>query len=137
MVFRVWAVVAVCIALTVAPVWAKKETFHYTSSGVKYLELARGEGPKATPGRQVAIHFTGWLEDGTKFDSSLDRGQPFVFPLSSAMVIKGLDDGVVGMRVGGKRRLIIPPRLGYGKGGRGGIPGDATLIFEVQLLGVR
>ena len=137
MLFRVWAVVAVCMALIVAPVWAKKEPFRYTPSGVKYLELVKGEGSKATPGRKVAIHFTGWLEDGTQFDSSHDRGQPFVFPLSSAMVIKGLDDGVVGMRVGGKRKLIIPPRLGYGKGGRGGIPGDATLIFEVQLLAVQ
>jgi len=109
-----------------------------TDSGLKYEDMAVGEGDKATgPGQTVTVHYTGWLEDGTKFDSSVDRGDPFQFPLGVGMVIKGWDEGVAGMQVGGKRKLTIPSQLGYGAAGAGGmIPANATLIFEVELLKV-
>ena len=101
-------------------------------------ELAEGAGPEATVGKTVDVHYTGWLTDGTKFDSSLDRGRPFSFPLGGGRVIKGWDQGVAGMKVGGKRKLTIPPELGYGARGAGGVIGpNATLVFEVELLGVR
>jgi peptidylprolyl isomerase/FKBP-type peptidyl-prolyl cis-trans isomerase FkpA len=94
-----------------------------------------GTGPAAKSGDHVAVHYTGWLTDGTKFDSSKDRGQPFPFELGAGMVIAGWDQGVVGMKVGGKRKLTIPPDLGYGARGAGGvIPPNATLVFEVELL---
>jgi len=100
-------------------------------------ELAAGDGPLARRGQRVSVHYTGWLTDGNKFDSSLDRGQPFNFTLGAGEVILGWDDGVAGMQVGGKRRLTIPPELGYGRRGiRGVIPPNATLVFEVELLGV-
>ncbi|HZH99283.1 MAG TPA: FKBP-type peptidyl-prolyl cis-trans isomerase [Fimbriimonadaceae bacterium] len=100
-------------------------------------DLVIGEGEEATPGKNVSVHYTGTLEDGTQFDSSVNRG-PFDFPLGAGRVIKGWDQGVAGMRVGGKRRLTIPPDLGYGARGAGGvIPPNATLFFEVELLGVR
>ncbi|HEB95712.1 MAG TPA: FKBP-type peptidyl-prolyl cis-trans isomerase [Sedimenticola thiotaurini] len=106
-----------------------------TDSGLKYEDLAEGEGPQAQAGQQVRVHYTGWLTDGTKFDSSLDRNQPFDFPLGGGRVIRGWDEGVQGMRVGGRRRLTIPPQLGYGAAGAGGvIPPNATLVFEVELL---
>ena len=103
-----------------------------------------GTGAEATPGRDVAVHYTGWLHDpskpdgkGRKFDSSRDRGQPFTFPLGAGHVIQGWDQGVAGMKVGGQRTLLIPPELGYGARGAGGvIPPNATLVFEVELLGV-
>ena len=109
-----------------------------TPSGLRYEELAVGEGAEATGrGQTVKVHYTGWLENGTKFDSSVDRGQPFDFPLGVGMVIKGWDEGVVGMRVGGRRKLTIPSDLGYGARGAGGvIPPNATLVFEVELLGI-
>jgi FKBP-type peptidyl-prolyl cis-trans isomerase FkpA len=108
-----------------------------TASGLKYVELAIGEGAEAKPGDRVQVHYTGWLLDGTKFDSSVDRGQPFAFPLGAGRVIRGWDEGVAGMKVGGKRKLVIPPDLGYGARGAGGvIPPDATLVFEVELLKV-
>ena len=108
-----------------------------TSSGLQYIDLKVGTGPTAQAGQTVSVHYTGWLENGKKFDSSVDRGQPFSFPLGAGRVIKGWDDGVQGMKVGGKRKLIIPSNLGYGARGAGGvIPPNATLIFEVELLGV-
>ncbi len=108
-----------------------------TSSGLQYLELMVGTGATAQAGQTVTVHYTGWLENGTKFDSSVDRGQPFSFPLGAGRVIKGWDEGVQGMKVGGKRKLTIPSNLGYGPRGAGGvIPPNATLIFDVELLGV-
>lgn len=108
-----------------------------TASGLVYEELAVGNGAEASPGQQVTVHYTGWLTDGTKFDSSKDRNDPFVFGLGQGQVIKGWDEGVTGMRVGGKRKLTIPPQLGYGARGAGRvIPPDATLVFEVELLNV-
>lgn len=96
-----------------------------------------GTGDEAVTGKQVTVHYTGWLANGTKFDSSKDRGTPFSFQLGGGQVIKGWDQGVVGMKVGGIRKLTIPPELGYGARGAGGvIPPNATLVFEVELLGV-
>jgi FKBP-type peptidyl-prolyl cis-trans isomerase len=106
-------------------------------SGLKYEDLKVGDGQEAATGDSVKVHYTGWLENGTKFDSSVDRGQPFEFNLGAGMVIKGWDEGVAGMKVGGKRKLVIPPELGYGAQGAGGvIPPNAVLIFEVELLDV-
>ena len=108
-----------------------------TPSGLIVDELTVGDGAVATAGQQVKVHYTGWLTDGKKFDSSKDRDDPFVFPLGAGRVIKGWDEGVQGMKVGGKRKLTIPPALGYGARGAGGvIPPNATLVFEVELLGV-
>jgi FKBP-type peptidyl-prolyl cis-trans isomerase len=108
-----------------------------TSSGLQYIDLKIGAGAIAQAGTNVSVHYTGWLENGKKFDSSVDRGQPFSFPLGAGRVIKGWDEGVQGMKVGGKRKLTIPSNLGYGARGAGGaIPPNATLIFEVELLGM-
>lgn len=108
-----------------------------TPSGLKYVDLVPGTGAEARRGQTVKVHYTGWLTDGTKFDSSVDRGQPFTFPLGAGRVIKGWDEGVAGMKVGGKRKLTIPPQLGYGARGAGGvIPPNAELIFEVELLDI-
>jgi peptidylprolyl isomerase len=112
------------------------------ASGLKYTDTTVGAGAEATSGQKVSVHYTGWLdnngEKGKKFDSSLDRGQPFSFALGGGQVIKGWDEGVAGMKVGGKRTLIIPPDLGYGaRGAPGAIPPNATLIFDVELLGVQ
>lgn len=109
-----------------------------TPSGLKYVDQVVGTGDAAVAGKTVNVHYTGWLESGKKFDSSVDRGQPFSFPLGAGRVIKGWDEGVQGMKVGGKRKLTIPSELGYGSRGAGGvIPPNATLIFDVELLGVR
>ena len=106
--------------------------------GLKYTDDQVGTGAEATTGKTVSVHYTGWLLDGTKFDSSRDRNQPFSFPLGRGQVIKGWDEGVAGMKVGGKRTLVIPPDLGYGARGAGGvIPPNATLKFEVELLDVK
>ncbi|HEY3062188.1 MAG TPA: FKBP-type peptidyl-prolyl cis-trans isomerase [Chloroflexota bacterium] len=106
--------------------------------GLKYTDEQVGSGAEAISGKTVSVHYTGWLTDGTKFDSSKDRGQPFSFPLGGGRVIKGWDEGVAGMKVGGKRTLTIPPELGYGARGAGGvIPPNATLKFEVELLDVK
>ena len=109
-----------------------------TASGLVFDELVVGSGNAAGSGQKVSVHYTGWLTNGTKFDSSKDRGEPFVFPLGKGHVIKGWDEGVAGMKVGGKRKLTIPPALGYGARGAGGpIPPNATLVFEVELLDVK
>jgi FKBP-type peptidyl-prolyl cis-trans isomerase FkpA len=108
-----------------------------TASGLSIEELVLGEGEIAIAGQTVTVHYTGWLIDGKKFDSSKDRGDPFEFPLGAGRVIRGWDEGVQGMKVGGRRKLTIPPALGYGARGAGGaIPPNATLVFEVELLGV-
>jgi FKBP-type peptidyl-prolyl cis-trans isomerase len=109
-----------------------------TPSGLKYTDTKIGTGAEAKAGQTVDVHYTGWLTNGTKFDSSKDHGQPFTFPLGGGRVIKGWDEGVQGMKVGGVRKLTIPPDLGYGARGAGGvIPPNATLVFEVELLGVK
>ena len=108
-----------------------------TDSGLKYEDLVEGDGAVAAAGQKVSVHYTGWLTDGSKFDSSVDRDQPFEFALGAGMVIRGWDEGVAGMKVGGKRKLTIPPQLGYGASGAGGvIPPNATLVFEVELLDI-
>jgi len=113
-----------------------------TASGLQYEDVTVGDGAEAKAGMNVTVHYTGWLQKpdgsaGTKFDSSKDRRQPFKFPLGGGRVIRGWDEGVQGMKIGGSRRLIIPAQLGYGSAGAGGvIPPNATLIFDVDLLGV-
>ena len=112
---------------------------------LQIIDVVSGDGATAAAGQDVVVHYTGWLYDpaapenkGSKFDSSVDRGQPFVFPLGGGRVIKGWDEGVAGMQVGGKRVLIIPPAMAYGERGAGGaIPPNATLVFEVELLGIQ
>ena len=109
------------------------------SSGLSYIDTKMGNGAEAKPGQSVVVHYTGWIyvdgSKGQKFDSSLDRNQPFSFPLGAKRVISGWDEGVAGMKIGGHRTLIIPPNLGYGAAGAGGvIPPNATLLFEVELI---
>jgi len=107
-----------------------------TASGLQYEEITVGSGATATAGNMASVHYTGWLTDGKKFDSSKDRNEPFTFKLGAGQVIKGWDEGVQGMQVGGVRKLTIPAELGYGARGAGGvIPPNATLIFEVEFLG--
>jgi peptidylprolyl isomerase len=113
-----------------------------TSSGLQMIDTQPGTGAQPKQGQTAVVHYTGYLNDngkkGKKFDSSVDRGQPFEFPVGAGRVIKGWDEGVASMKVGGKRTLIIPPQLGYGERGAGGvIPPNATLIFDVELLGVK
>ena len=109
-----------------------------TPSGLLIEDLVVGNGDAAGAGQRVSVHYTGWLTNGNKFDSSKDRGQPFMFSLGRGEVIRGWDEGVSGMKLGGKRKLTIPPDLGYGARGAGGvIPPNATLLFEVELLAVR
>lgn len=138
-------VLGLCVAIIGALLWvpqamsASKVT---TASGLQYVDIKVGNGEVAKAGEQVSVHYTGWLQNpdgskGKKFDSSKDRGQPFQFALGQGQVIKGWDEGVQGMKVGGERELIIPPALGYGQRGAGGvIPPNSTLIFDVELLGV-
>lgn len=108
-----------------------------TPSGLQYIDIVVGKGASPVPGKQVTVHYTGTLINGKKFDSSVDRKEPFTFIIGVGQVIPGWDEGVMSMRVGGKRKLIIPPNLGYGAQGAGGvIPPNATLLFDVELLDV-
>jgi FKBP-type peptidyl-prolyl cis-trans isomerases 1 len=110
-------------------------TAKITDSGLKYEDLIEGNGETAQAGQMVTVHYTGWLENGQKFDSSKDRNDPFRFKLGAGQVIRGWDEGVAGMKIGGTRKLTIPANLGYGARGAGGvIPPNATLIFDVELL---
>ncbi len=131
-------VVVAAVALIVSPlIFPSQGELKTTPSGLKYLDRVVGSGESPSPGKQVTVHYTGTLENGTKFDSSVDRGQPFTFMIGTGSVIKGWDEGVMTMKVGGKRQLIIPPSLGYGPRANGPIPANATLHFEVELLGVK
>ena len=117
---------------------SKKMNEVKTPTGLVYVDEVVGTGNSPRQGQTVVVHYTGWLTNGTKFDSSVDRGQPFEFVIGTGQVIQGWDEGVSSMKVGGKRRLTIPAQLGYGARGAGGtIPPNATLIFEVQLLGIK
>lgn len=118
--------------------WAEKTKEITTSSGLQYVDLKKGSGQEAHAGETAIVHYTGWLTNGTKFDSSKDRGEPFAFRIGAGRVIKGWDEGVEGMHIGGVRKLTIPPQLGYGARGAGNvIPPNATLVFEVELLDLR
>ena len=139
------AVLALAIAAAVTPLGRADAATNQViemPNGLKYTDTKTGDGAAAAPGNKVSVHYTGWLYNngakGAKFDSSVDRGQPFQFTLGAHQVIAGWDEGVAGMKVGGKRTLIIPPELGYGARGAGGvIPPNATLMFDVELLGVQ
>jgi FKBP-type peptidyl-prolyl cis-trans isomerase FkpA len=128
------------IATIVTP--AKAQAVMTTPDGLQIIDLKVGTGASPKTGQTVVVHYTGWLyvdgKKGAKFDSSVDRGQPFEFPIGQQQVIAGWDEGVATMKIGGKRTLIIPPALGYGARGAGGvIPPNATLLFDVELLGVK
>jgi peptidylprolyl isomerase len=143
MIRRVIALLAVAalgclLALPASAAEKKGEKVITTDSGLKYVDVVVGTGASPVKGKQVKVHYTGTLENGTKFDSSVDRKQPFSFIIGVGQVIKGWDEGVMGMKVGGKRKLIIPANLGYGARGAGGvIPPNATLLFDVELLDVQ
>lgn len=128
---QAWEVTAYVTSLATPP---KPVT---SPSGLQSVTLRTGSGATATPGRTVLAHYTGWLTDGTKFDSSYDRGQPLAFPLGAGRVIRGWEEGVSGMRVGELRQLVIPPSLAYGPRPKGSIPANSTLIFQVELVEVR
>jgi peptidylprolyl isomerase len=126
------------LAVALCAAGCTKKNIGVTETGMKYEIIKEGTGPSPKRGDSVTVHYTGWLEDGTKFDSSVDRNQPFTFKLGVGQVIQGWDDGVATMRVGGKTKFFIPPELGYGSRGAGGvIPPNAKLIFEVELLSVK
>ena len=109
-----------------------------TESGLRYVDVSTGQGEEASPGRTATVHYTGWLTSGKKFDSSRDRNEPFSFPIGGQQVIAGWDEGVAGMQVGGRRKLVIPPELGYGAAGAPpDIPPNAILVFDVELLDVK
>ncbi|GJD96570.1 FKBP-type peptidyl-prolyl cis-trans isomerase [Methylobacterium iners] len=136
------SILALTGALVIAMSTAASAEFTTTPSGLKYQDEVVGTGPAPQAGQKVNVHYTGWLDEGgkpgKKFDSSRDRGQPFTFTLGAGQVIAGWDTGVATMKVGGKRRLVIPPDQGYGARGAGGvIPPNATLIFDVELLGAK
>ncbi|MDQ2733119.1 MAG: FKBP-type peptidyl-prolyl cis-trans isomerase [Armatimonadota bacterium] len=118
------------------PGWPTKAASHSLPGGLQYKDLVVGKGPAVKAGDNISMHYTGYLMDGTKFDSSIDRGQPFPVVIGTGQVIKGWDQGIIGMKVGGKRKLIIPAALGYGAAGTPGgpIPGNADLVFDTQLL---
>ena len=108
-----------------------------TASGLKYVDEVVGRGDSPRLGQNVTVNYVGTLESGTKFDSSYDRGKPYTFRIGTGSVIQGWEEGLMSMKVGGKRRLVVPPQLGYGSEGRPGIPPNSTLLFEVELLGVQ
>ena len=121
-----------------APTAVDESAFAVAANGLKQADLVIGDGPTPMLGQLIVVHYTGWLQDGGKFDSSIDYGEPFTFNLGMGQVIGGWDQGLVGMKVGGKRQLVVPPELAYGETGAGGvIPPNATLIFEVELLEAR
>lgn len=125
-------------AQQVYPLGPDADGFYTSSTGLQFKDISKGDGPRPRPGQTVTVHYTGWLTNGQKFDSSVDRGQPFEFVIGSGNVIKGWDEGVKGMHIGGQRRLLIPPQLGYGAKGSGdSIPPNAKLVFDVQLLGAK
>ena len=127
----------ICLLAALLPVAAQDPEAVTTKSGLQYVDLETGDGPEARKGDTVRVHYSGWLADGTMFDSSRRRGQTFSFRVGRGRVIRGWEEGVVGMQIGGKRRLTIPPKLGYGKQGAGDvIPPDATLTFEIELIGM-
>ena len=140
---RFWGIIAAAllvslIALPVLAAEKKGKKMITTASGLKYVDLVEGTGKSPVKGKVVTVHYTGTLDNGKKFDSSVDRREPFSFVIGVGQVIKGWDEGVMGMKVGGKRQLIIPANLGYGARGAGGvIPPNATLQFDVELLGVQ
>ena len=139
---NLWPIAALFVALAIIGVslwqyWGPSGQENKSETGLKYIDEVVGTGASPSPGRTVVVHYTGLLENGTKFDSSLDRGRPFEFPIGMGRVIRGWDEGVMTMKVGGKRKLIIPPALGYGARDMGKIPPNSTLIFEVELLDVR
>jgi len=119
-----------------APVSVDADGTATMASGLKYKDIVEGTGESPKPGKLVTVHYTGTFPDGEKFDSSVDKGPPYKFVIGSGRVIKGWDEGIMTMKVGGKRKLIVPPDLAYGANGRDGIPPNATLLFEVELLGV-
>ncbi|MEE8125712.1 MAG: FKBP-type peptidyl-prolyl cis-trans isomerase [Nitrospirales bacterium] len=128
----------VSVALFPISAPAEESEMVTTASGLQYVDIVVGSGREAHAGATAVVHYTGTLTDGTKFDSSKDRNQPFPFALGAGRVIKGWDEGVEGMKIGGTRKLVIPPQLGYGSRGAGAsIPPNATLIFEVELLDLR
>ena len=139
------AAVAATPALAQTPTTQRDSKLDATPNALQKIDVKQGTGAEATPGKSVVVHYTGWLYDtskpdshGAKFDSSRDRNDPFRFPLGGGQVIKGWDEGVAGMKVGGQRTLVIPPQMGYGARGAGGvIPPNATLIFDVELLDVK
>jgi peptidylprolyl isomerase len=122
-----------------APTQVEPADYTETETGLRYYDLQVGDGATAEAGKTVTVHYTGWLENGQKFDSSIDRGEPFSLALGAGQVIPGWEEGVAGMRVGGRRQLVIPPELAYGQTGAGGgvIPPNATLTFEIELLDVQ
>jgi len=136
------AVIGILTALVASPAFAAQDAKPEaksvtTASGLKYVDVVVGKGASPVTGKQVKVHYTGTLENGKKFDSSVDRKEPFSFVIGVGQVIKGWDEGVMTMKVGGKRKLIIPSELGYGARGAGGvIPPNATLLFDVELLEV-
>jgi peptidylprolyl isomerase len=119
------------------PGWATTNEIEVTASGLKYIDLVVGNGAAPATGKNVVVHYTGYLTDSTKFDSSVDRNEALVFTIGVGQVIKGWDEGLMSMKAGGKRKLIIPPQLGYGERGIGPIPPNAELIFDVELLEVK
>jgi peptidylprolyl isomerase len=120
-----------------ADVFSIPANLQTTPSGLKYVIDRPGNGPQPQSGQTVQVHYTGWLTNGTKFDSSRDRGEPIEFPIGTGRVIKGWEEGVGAMHVGEKRTLVIPPELGYGESGQGEIPPNATLVFKVELLSAK